>query len=88
MVPSDNISSRVIATLRKVLPKKSREIDITSAMKLADLGMDSINFMEFLLALEEEFRLNLSGDLLKLKQVTSVQDAVDLVDSITGSARA
>ena len=41
--------------------------------------MDSLNFLEFLLALEDEFGLRLTDDALRLKAVHTVSDALELV---------
>jgi len=75
-----NTAERVINTLRGVLPKAIRDKAITPNSVLSELGMDSLAFLEFLLALESEFGLNLSGDTLKLRAVRSVNDAVELVE--------
>jgi acyl carrier protein len=81
MIASIDVFERVVKTLRSILPKKSREADILMGTELATLGMDSLVFLEFLLGLESEFKLNLSGDVLKLKQVLTVGDAVELVST-------
>lgn len=81
MIAPADAFDRVVKTLRSVLPKRMREADIRPETDLAELGMDSLNFLEFLLGLESEFHLNLGGDVLKLKKVLTVGDAVDLVCS-------
>ena len=76
---SNDILERIVETLRNFLPKRFRMADIQMTTKLTELGMDSLAFLEFLLALEAEFELNLTGDILKLKQVLTVGDAFELV---------
>ena len=74
-----DILKRVTKTLRGVLPKGSRETAIGVETDLQALGMDSLNFLEFLLALEDEFGLRLTDDALRLKAVHTVSDALELV---------
>ena len=74
-----DIFDRVNKTLRSVIPKGSREAAIGLETDLQALGMDSLNFLEFLLALEDEFGLQLTDDVLRLKAVRTVSDALELV---------
>ncbi len=78
---SNDIFERVVDTLRSCIPKRSRTAEMQMETQLTDFGMDSLVFLEFLLALEAEFELNLTGDVLKLKQVLTVGDAVELVSN-------
>lgn len=79
MNAQDDIFDRVNKTLRSVIPKSSREAAIGLETDLQALGMDSLNFLEFLLALEDEFGLQLTDDVLRLKAVRTVSDALELV---------
>lgn len=73
---------RIIKTLRSILPKGARDLAIGSEADLQMLGMDSLNFLEFLLALEDEFDLKLTDDLLRLKAMSTVGDVLELVGYI------
>ncbi|WP_397392731.1 acyl carrier protein [Polynucleobacter sp.] len=73
---------RIIKTLRSTLPKGVRNAYIGSETDLQMLGMDSLNFLEFLLALEDEFNLKLTDDLLRLKAMSTVGDVLELVEHI------
>lgn len=76
--PAETIE-RVIKTLKSILSKKYRKSHINLKTDLSSLGMDSLNFLEFLLALETEFNVSLDGDVLKLNNILTVGDAVELV---------
>lgn len=80
-----NIESRVVTALRTVLPKKNREQAVEMATTLTELDLDSLKFLEFLLALEEEFGMQLNEDMLKLQAVRTIGDAVALVASASGA---
>lgn len=70
-----------MAALRTILPKKSREQAVDLSTTFVALDLDSLKFLEFLLALEEEFGMQLSEDVLKLQAVETIGDAVALVIS-------
>jgi acyl carrier protein len=47
--------------------------------------MDSLAFVEFLVALEEEFGLNLSEDSLRLREIATVADMVVFIEPLTST---
>ena len=56
--------------------KQSREdIVLTEATKLDDLGVDSIEFMEFIINLEDEFSLEISDN--TIDHMDKVSDLLD-----------
>ena len=54
-------------------------------MSMEDLGADSLDTVELVMALEEEFEIEIPDE--AAEQITSVQDAVDYINSkVTASA--
>lgn len=51
------------------------DIVLTEATKLGDLGVDSIELMEFIINLEDEFALEISDD--TIDQMDKVSDLLD-----------
>jgi acyl carrier protein len=79
------VARRVITllTLRLGIPPEM----VTPTAKLAeDLGIDSVDAVEFTLALEAEFNVSLPDKVIA--DVETVQDVIELVRERTGTARA
>jgi acyl carrier protein len=76
------VAPRVIALLTQrlgILPET-----VTPAAELAeDLGVDSVDSVEFTLALEHEFNVSLPDEVIT--KVRTVQDVIDLVRERTGA---
>jgi len=70
------VAQRVTAVLTQRLGI-SPEL-ITPAAQLDDLGVDSVDAVEFALALEREFNVRLPDEVIA--DVQTVQDVIDLVD--------
>ncbi|TKJ18874.1 phosphopantetheine-binding protein [Blastococcus sp. CCUG 61487] len=80
--PRPDVEARVAACLHRALPPALRTVEVEEGTLLQSLGMDSLSFLEFLVALEDEFTLNLSEDVLKLNQVKTFGDVVELVTMV------
>ena len=76
-VEANTLEARVIDIIATGLRKQKNEIQKESRF-VDDLGADSIDQVELVLALEEEFELNI-GDEVAEKFVT-VQDVLDYVN--------
>lgn len=76
----DLTSSRVAMVLTKRLGIPP-ELVIPTAELAEDLGVDSVDAVEFTLALEREFNVTLPDDIIA--DVRTVQDVVDLVSERT-----
>ncbi len=70
------LAGRVITLLTQRLGMP-REAVIPSAQLAEDLGVDSIDAVEFTLALEREFDVSLPDE--ALHSIRTVQDVIDLV---------
>jgi len=82
-----DVLKEVAACLAKLLPKrKARNIELTTHL-FRDLGMDSIQLLEFLFALETRFATSLSEAELKKQRVESVGDVVDLIARLMESGK-
>ncbi len=76
------IARRVIALLTQRLGISPEMV--TPAAELAeDLGVDSVDAVEFALALEREFNVPLPDEVIA--DVRTVQDVIDLVQERTGA---
>ena len=51
---------------------------------LESLGLDSLDTIEFLFSLEEEFHIKIDD---RSKTITTIQDVVNLIDIIVGEQR-
>ena len=64
----------------KLITKQTDKTDITTDLELtADLGMDSLDAVEFVMALEDEFQLEVPDEILD--SFKTVQDVIDFVES-------
>lgn len=73
----DSIESRVIDIIATSLRKQKNEIKNESRF-IDDLGVDSIDQVELILALEEEFDLNIGDD--SAEKLVKVQDVLDYIN--------
>jgi acyl carrier protein len=74
------VSDRVVAVLTQRLGI-SPEVVAPTAELAEDLGVDSVDAVEFALALEREFNVALPDEIIA--DVRTVQDVVDLVSQRT-----
>jgi acyl carrier protein len=74
------VADRVVAILTQRLGI-SPEVVAATAELAEDLGIDSVDAVEFTLALEREFNITLPDD--TIADVRTVQDVVDLVGQRT-----
>lgn len=73
---TDEIEKKVFACLRKIQGLEEREIK-TNHNLVADLGMDSLDHVEFIMAVEDTFRVSIPDD--DAQSVETVADAISLV---------
>ena len=71
------VAQRVTAVLTQRLGI-SADLITPTAQLAADLGVDSVDAVEFALALEREFSVRLPDEVIA--DVQTVQDVIDLVD--------
>ena len=71
-----NIEERVIKMVAEQLGVKEDEVQVTSSF-VEDLGADSLDTVELIMALEEEFETEIPDD--KAEKITTVQEAIDYV---------
>jgi len=72
-------------TLEKIaaLISEDREIDIDSITRettFEELGLDSLDTVEFVMAFEEQFGISIEID----ENLRTIGDVADLIDNITG----
>ncbi len=75
MAPND-IERKVKATIADRLGVAEADIQPTSAL-VEDLGADSLDIVELVMAMEEEFEVEIPDD--EVQKLKTVQDAVDYV---------
>jgi acyl carrier protein len=61
-----------------------KEEAIRPEVTLDSLGLDSLDKIEFLFSLEEEFHIKIDD---RSKMISTVQDAVELIDTIVAEQR-
>ncbi|CAL4987862.1 unnamed protein product [Urochloa decumbens] len=55
---------------------------LTPESKFTDLGADSLDTVEIVMALEEEFKITVEED--NAQSITTIQDAAELIDKLVG----
>ncbi len=73
---SDNIEERVMKVVSEGLGRDRSEIELSSAF-VEDLGADSLDTVELVMALEEEFDLTIPDEMAE--NIKTVQQAVDFI---------
>ena len=56
------------------------DVGLTAESKFADLGADSLDTVEIVMALEEEFKITVEED--NAQNITTIQEAADLIDKL------
>ena len=69
-----NIEERVIKMVAEQLGVKEEDVKITSSF-VEDLGADSLDTVELIMALEEEFDAEIPDE--DAEKITTVQNAID-----------
>lgn len=77
---SEEILSRVIKVTADQLSVDSAEIRAESAFQ-DDLGADSLDLVELIMAMEEEFDVKIDDE--AANKIKTVQNAVDFIDSLS-----
>ena len=72
----DEIESKVIKIISEQLGKDKAEIKLESNF-IGDLEADSLDTVELVMALEEEFEIDIPDD--SAEQIATVQSAVDYI---------
>ncbi len=72
-----NIEERVIKIVSEQLGVKEEEVQ-TSASFVEDLGADSLDTVELVMALEEEFETEIPDE--EAERITTVQLAIDYIN--------
>lgn len=72
------VSEKVIAIISKELGKKPHEVSLDSKFQ-ADLGADSLDSVELVLAIEEAFKIEISDK--EAAKIVKVSDIVEIVIS-------
>ena len=78
-----DVQRRVITCLQNILPARYATHPFTLDTRFdVDCDMDSLAFVEFLVAIEEEFQLNLSEDSLRLHKISTIADMVVFIEEL------
>ena len=72
------VASRVKKIVVEQLGVKEEEV-IESASFVDDLGADSLDTVELVMALEEEFETEIPDE--KAEKITTIQEAIDYIES-------
>ncbi|MFD7071753.1 acyl carrier protein [Streptomyces sp. NPDC059913] len=70
----NDIETRVMHVLAKALSRRTEPVEISPEVDMvAGLGLDSLEAIEFLLQIEDEFDIELDFENLSLQQLNSVR---------------
>ena len=75
---SANIEAKVKSIIAEQLGVAEGEIKITSSF-IEDLGADSLDIVELVMAMEEEFEVEIPDD--EAEKIKTVQDAVSFISA-------
>ena len=78
-----NIEERVIKMVAEQLGVKEEDVKVTSSF-VEDLGADSLDTVELIMALEEEFDAEIPDE--EAEKITTVQLAIDYIVERKGQA--
>lgn len=80
----ETVGSTTFERVRTILTSKySIESDlVTPPSLLATLGLDSLDLIEFLFEVEDEFSIRVPQDGASALKMTTVQDIVDNIDKV------
>lgn len=75
--------AQVVSVLCSVLPTRYRDFAFEDGTRFhEDLGMDSMSFLEFLVALEETLAIPLTAEMLRVQALRSLGDVLALIDGL------
>ncbi len=75
---SDTIDSRVMQIVSEQLGVNAQDVTMTSSF-VDDLGADSLDTVELVMALEEEFNIEIPDE--EAEKITTIQHAVNFINS-------
>ena len=75
---SDSIDSRVMQIVSEQLGVNAQDVTMTSSF-VDDLGADSLDTVELVMALEEEFNVEIPDE--DAEKISTIQQAVDFINS-------
>lgn len=58
------------------------DVALTAASKFSDLGADSLDTVEIVMGLEEEFGISIEED--SSQNITTIQNAADVIEDLVG----
>ena len=73
-----NVEAKVRSIISEQLGVKEEEIKITSSF-IEDLGADSLDIVELVMAMEEEFEVEIPDE--EAENIKTVQDAVNYINT-------
>ncbi|KAG6770437.1 hypothetical protein POTOM_026119 [Populus tomentosa] len=82
---NDKAQPETLETVQSTIAKQlSVEVStVTPETKFADLGADSLDTVEIMMALEEQFGVSIGGG---AENIAPVQDAADLIEKVKAAA--
>lgn len=80
----ENVETRVFSVVREVLALDAERLDPDAALD-EDLGVDSLDLVSLIMALEDEFGGSISED--EAKELKTIRDIVDYVSKRLESTR-
>lgn len=77
---SKDIIVRIIEVLKKHIESNGNVDEITDHSKISDLGINSISFIKFVVALESEFDIEFEDDSLDFNGFETIRDIANYVE--------
>lgn len=78
-----DIQQRVIKVISEQLGVEQEKVNLNSQL-IADLGADSLDNVELIMAIEEEFDVEIPDDVAE--NIVTVRDVIKLIESSTDAA--
>jgi acyl carrier protein len=75
---SDSLKQKLFAVIAKKLSLDTEQVNLSSRFQ-EDLGADSLDIVELLMALEEEFSVDISDG--EAEKIQTVADALKIIES-------
>lgn len=79
MTTEEQVASEVERIIHRFAPKNSANDRISVEVSFADLGLNSVSFLEMIIALEDRFEVALTAQFDELARIESLGDLHALV---------
>lgn len=68
------VEKTIISLIYDMMEKNDEELNISNSTEIASLGLNSITFIKFIVAIEEKFNIEFDDDDLNVEDYKTVND--------------